>query len=97
MLQPVVFPFFVPLMFTLPPPHTCTHFSLSFVQCVELISSPRFQPVVLGLLYHMSMDDKFKSLFTYTDCIPRVYEMLVRVQVGHRGGVKGRGCRGRVQ
>jgi len=47
---------------------------------VELVSSPRFQPVVLGLLYHMSMDDKFKSLFTYTDCIPRVYEMLVRVQ-----------------
>ncbi len=51
------------------------------LQAVELIAVPRFQPVVLGLLYHLSMDDKFKSLFTYTECIPRVYEMLIRVQV----------------
>lgn len=43
---------------------------------------PRFQPVVLGLLYHVSMDDKFKSMFTYTECMPRLYEMLARVEVG---------------
>lgn len=42
---------------------------------------PRFQPVVLGLLYHVSMEDKYKSLFTYTECLPRLYEMLTRVQV----------------
>ncbi len=41
----------------------------------------RFQPVVLGLLYHISIEDKFKSLFTYTECIPRMYDMLTRVQV----------------
>jgi len=41
----------------------------------------RFQPVVLGLLYHISIEDKFKSLFTYTECIPRIYDMLTRVQV----------------
>lgn len=57
----------------------CAHAPM---QSVELMVAPRFQPVVLGLLYHVSMEDKYKSLFTYTDCIPRVYEMLMRVQVG---------------
>ena len=53
---------------------------------------PRFQPVVLGLLYHVSMEDKYKSMFTYTDCVQRIYEMLTRVQVcwsaaaDHSGG-----------
>eukprot|EP00798_Chlamydomonas_sp_ICE-L_P013630 gene13630-19508_t len=47
---------------------------------VELISAPRFQPVVLGLLYHVSIEDKCKNMFTYTDCIPRMYEMLTRAQ-----------------
>lgn len=49
-------------------------------KCVELMVVPRFQPVVLGLLYHISMEDKYKSLFTYSECIPRIYEMLTRVQ-----------------
>ncbi|GAX77716.1 hypothetical protein CEUSTIGMA_g5159.t1 [Chlamydomonas eustigma] len=49
-------------------------------KCVDLMSQPRFQPVVLGLLYHVSMEDKYKGMFTYTDCIPRIYEMLTRVQ-----------------
>jgi hypothetical protein len=26
------------------------------------------------------MEDKYKGVFTYTDCIPRIYEMLTRVQ-----------------
>jgi hypothetical protein len=30
-------------------------------KCVELMSVPRFQPVVLGLLYHVSIDDKYKA------------------------------------
>ncbi|MEW5306391.1 MAG: hypothetical protein WDW36_008859 [Sanguina aurantia] len=46
---------------------------------VELMGVPRFQPVALGLLYHVSMDDKYKSLFTFTDAIPKMYEMLMRV------------------
>lgn len=49
-------------------------------KAVELMMVPRFQPVVLGLLYHVSMDDKFKSMFTYTECMPRLYEMLARVE-----------------
>lgn len=28
---------------------------------------------ILGLLYHASMDDKVKTMFTNTDCIPMVY------------------------
>lgn len=28
---------------------------------------------ILGLLYHASMDDKVKAMFTNTDCIPMVY------------------------
>lgn len=31
---------------------------------------------VLGILYHISMDDKSKSMFTYTDCIPMVRNTL---------------------
>lgn len=34
---------------------------------------------VLGILYHISMDDKSKSMFTYTDCIPMVREYLMRL------------------
>ncbi|GLC39950.1 Adenylyl-sulfate kinase (APS kinase), partial [Pleodorina starrii] len=49
-------------------------------KAVELMSVPRFQPVVLGLLYHISMEDKYKSLFTFTDCLNRMYDMLMRVQ-----------------
>jgi len=49
-----------------------------------MMNLARFQPVVLGLLYHISIEDKFKSLFTYTECIPRIYEMLMRVQVMRR-------------
>ena len=29
--------------------------------------------IVLCILYHISMDDKARSLFAYTDCIPMVY------------------------
>ena len=36
---------------------------LPCAQCVELMAQPRFQPVVLGLLYHVSIDDKYKGLF----------------------------------
>jgi len=32
---------------------------------------------VLCILYHVSMDDKAKSMFTYTDCIPMVMKMLL--------------------
>ena len=34
----------------------------------------------MGVLYHVSMDDKQKSLFTYTAAIPLMYEMLMRAE-----------------
>lgn len=33
---------------------------------------------ILGLLYHASMDDKVKAMFTNTDCIPMVYMYSLR-------------------
>jgi len=30
----------------------------------------------VGLLYHASMDDKVKAMFTNTDCIPMVHKNL---------------------
>lgn len=77
-------------------PHATLALLPLMCQAVELMSTPRFQPVALGLLYHVSMEDKNKSLFTFTDCLNRMYEMLVRVQVRvprerHRGQRRGRG------
>ena len=37
---------------------------------VEMLKHPRFRGVTLRLLYHMSIDDRCKSLFTYTEAIP---------------------------
>ncbi|KAI4878275.1 hypothetical protein NFI96_011779 [Prochilodus magdalenae] len=32
--------------------------------------------LAMRILYHISMDDRFKSMFAYTDCIPQVMKML---------------------
>uniref|UniRef100_A0A8C2I4R4 Kinesin-associated protein 3a n=1 Tax=Cyprinus carpio TaxID=7962 RepID=A0A8C2I4R4_CYPCA len=32
--------------------------------------------IAMCILYHISMDDRFKSMFAYTDCIPQVMKML---------------------
>jgi hypothetical protein len=29
------------------------------------------------VLYHLSLEDKVKSMFTYTDCIPIVMRMIL--------------------
>ncbi|CAB4032785.1 kinesin-associated 3 isoform X2, partial [Paramuricea clavata] len=36
--------------------------------------------VVLCILYHISMDDRYKSMFTYTDCIPLIMKMLLETK-----------------
>lgn len=43
---------------------------------VSLISNKTHQNEVLGILYHISYDDRCKSLFTYTDCIPLIMKMI---------------------
>lgn len=44
---------------------------------VSLISSEHHCVVVLCILYHISMDDRFKSFFSYTECIPVVSSLLL--------------------
>eukprot|EP00794_Sanderia_malayensis_P016189 gene16189-17816_t len=44
---------------------------------VQLISSEHHCVVVLCILYHISMDDRCKSFFSYTDCIPVVMKMIL--------------------
>lgn len=34
------------------------------------------RPIVIPILYHISMDDRFKGMFVYTDCIPQLMQML---------------------
>lgn len=29
------------------------------------------------MLYHLSLEDKAKATFTYTDCIPLVYQLII--------------------
>lgn len=50
---------------------------------VELMKSPHFQHVSMALLYHISMDDKCKSMFTYTAAVPIVLDFLLQVEDLH--------------
>lgn len=49
-------------------------------KAVEILPEAQFQPVVLGLLYHISMEDRYKSLFTYTGVIPMIRQQLLDVE-----------------
>ena len=44
---------------------------------VHLMADPRHQNPVCCVLYHLSMDDKVKSMFTYTDAIPIIMRMIL--------------------
>ena len=49
--------------------------------CVSCTSEVQQQEqAALSLLYHLSVDDKCKSLFTYTDCIPIVSAFPLTLQ-----------------
>mmetsp|Transcript_10146 Transcript_10146/g.17438 ORF Transcript_10146/g.17438 Transcript_10146/m.17438 type:complete len:799 (-) Transcript_10146:291-2687(-) len=50
---------------------------------VELMRNPLFQNVSMALLYHISMDDKCKSMFTYTGVIPWLFENILVVDDLH--------------
>ena len=45
---------------------------------VEMLKHPRFRGVTLRLLYHMSIDDRCKSLFTYTEAIPITMQLVIK-------------------
>lgn len=40
---------------------------------VEILKAPGFRALILKILYHLSLEDKTKATFTYTECIPLVY------------------------
>lgn len=44
---------------------------------VTFLSDDKHHGIVIKILYHMSLDDKVKSMFTYTECIPLVIDMLI--------------------
>jgi hypothetical protein len=50
---------------------------------VELMKNPHFQHVSMALLYHISMDDKCKSMFTYTAAVPIILDFLLQVEDLH--------------
>ena len=44
---------------------------------VEILKAPGFRALILKLLYHLSQEDKLKATFTYTECIPLVYQLII--------------------
>ncbi|KAJ0402145.1 hypothetical protein P43SY_000460 [Pythium insidiosum] len=44
---------------------------------VDLLKKPPFRALSLRILYHLSMDDRCKSMFTYTDAIPIVMQLVI--------------------
>ena len=41
------------------------------------MKAPGFRALILKLLYHLSQEDKLKATFTYTECIPLVYQLII--------------------
>ncbi|XP_069593239.1 kinesin-associated protein 3 isoform X2 [Ranitomeya imitator] len=41
-----------------------------------LLENESYKQIVMCILYHISMDDRCKSMFAYTDCIPQLMKML---------------------
>ncbi|XP_072547506.1 kinesin-associated protein 3b isoform X3 [Salminus brasiliensis] len=41
-----------------------------------LLGSESHKQIVMCILYHISIDDRSKSMFAYTDCIPQLMKML---------------------
>ena len=44
---------------------------------ITLLKTPAFRAKTLKLLYHLSVDDRCKSMFTYTDGIPTLIGMVI--------------------
>mmetsp|Transcript_17910 Transcript_17910/g.12880 ORF Transcript_17910/g.12880 Transcript_17910/m.12880 type:complete len:107 (+) Transcript_17910:828-1148(+) len=44
---------------------------------VEILKAPGFRALILKILYHLSLEDKAKATFTYTECIPLVYQLII--------------------
>ena len=44
---------------------------------INLLKTPTYRAKTLKLLYHLSVDDRCKSMFTYTDGIPILIGMVI--------------------
>lgn len=44
---------------------------------VEILKAPGFRALILKILYHLSMEDKLKATFTYTECIPLCFQLII--------------------
>lgn len=44
---------------------------------VDLLKTAQYRSILLRILYHMSLEDKAKATFTYTSCIPLVYQLIL--------------------
>ena len=44
---------------------------------VEILKAPGYRALILKLLYHLSLEDKTKATFNYTECIPLVYQLII--------------------
>uniref|UniRef100_A0A6Q2Z7A0 Kinesin-associated protein 3b n=1 Tax=Esox lucius TaxID=8010 RepID=A0A6Q2Z7A0_ESOLU len=42
----------------------------------SLLGDENHKQIAMCILYHISVDDRFKSMFAYTDCIPQLMKML---------------------
>lgn len=49
------------------------------LQAVQLVREVICQQVALGLLYHISQDDRHKSMFIYTDAVTVILDLLMHV------------------
>ncbi|KAJ8277971.1 hypothetical protein GJAV_G00082270 [Gymnothorax javanicus] len=43
----------------------------------SLLGNEAHRQIAMCILYHISVDDRFKSMFAYTDCIPQLMKMLL--------------------
>lgn len=59
---------------------------------VSLLTNEQVLVFVLCLLYHISMDDRCKSMFSYTDCIPLVCVSPIQTVPGFILSISGK-CR----
>lgn len=50
---------------------------------IELMKVPAYQAISTGILYHLSMEDRYKSVFTYTDAIPVILDMVLSIDELH--------------
>ena len=55
------------------------HLAPDCLQAVQLVRQVTFQQVALGLLYHISQEDRHKSMFIYTDAVTVMLDLLMHV------------------